>query len=140
MRPITTRTLRALGACPDQVDLFGRLYPKGVRRITTTTVRRALHEGLDVGWLLSRLSPTLWAEYERQHAPILAEYDRQISPLLAEYNRQRAPIWAEYDRQRAPIWAEYDRQRALLLAEYDRQHAPLLAEFLRRALREVSDA
>jgi hypothetical protein len=126
---ITTRFLRSLGACSDQVELFKRLYPNGVRRITTPTVRRALREGLDVVWLLGRLSPTLLAEYDRQIAPLWAEYDRQIAPLWAEYKCQIAPLWAEYDRQIAPIWAEHERQRALILAE-----------FLHRAFRGVSDA
>src|ERR1017187_9361324 len=81
-------------------------------------------------WLLNRAGyvwpDSLYAEYERQNAPLLAEYRRQRAPLLAEYERQRAPLLAEYRRQRAPLLAEYERQRAPLWSEYERQRAPLL--------------
>jgi len=56
--------------------------------------------------------PTLYAEYERQRAPLDAEYQRQRAPLYAEYERQCDSLYAEYKRQRAPLYAEYERQRA----------------------------
>jgi hypothetical protein len=104
---ITKTWLEERGACEDQLELFGKLYPDGVG-LTRAALIEAANAGLYVDWLEDQLDikPILRAEYERQIAPLWAEYDRQI-----------APLWAEYDRQIAPLRAEYERQIAALLAD-----------------------
>lgn len=45
---LTARDLRRKGACKRHVEMFERMYPDGISRVTGPMVQRALREGLDV--------------------------------------------------------------------------------------------
>lgn len=52
---ITARWLKAVGACPDAVARFRTEFPLGVSHVTAATVRRAIHAGIDVGWIANSI-------------------------------------------------------------------------------------
>lgn len=153
------------GACSDQLDLFGRLYPDGVR-LTRRALADAAAGGLHITWLVDRLhmKTSLRAEYECREAALWVEYRHQIAPLRAKYEAQKAALWAElrqkaklwpkiqtdprieYERQLLSaalwetLWAKYERQEALLWAGYQRQVDPLDVEYEKQLAPIVADA
>ena len=59
------------GACREQRERFAAEWPDGAE-VTEANVLRAFVLGLDVDWLLSHVLPApLWAEYQRQRAPLI---------------------------------------------------------------------
>jgi hypothetical protein len=145
MNKLTVRHLRKAGACSDQVRLFERTFPNGVRP-TMRAWAKAWAAGLDVFWCASLLRGPALAEYERVRGPALAEYERVRGPAWAEYERVRGPAWAEYERVRGAAWAEHERVTGAAWAEYERVRGPALAEYERvrgpaftKALRQTLD-
>jgi hypothetical protein len=122
MNKLTVRHLRKAGACSDQVRLFERTFPNGVRP-TMRAWAKAWAAGLDVFWCASLL-----------RGPALAEYERVRGPAWAEYERVRGAAWAEYERVTGPALAEYERVRGPALAEYERVRGPAFTKALRQTL------
>ena len=140
MRRITVEWLRKFGACPGQVAIVEREWPRGIP-VTVASARRAARL-LNVDWLINHLPHDLRDAYRRGRKPQLAAYDRGRKPLLTKYQRVLEPVWDEYkrecdrlfavyDRERRPVGDEYQRVCKRLWDEYQRACRPLLDEYQR---------
>jgi len=128
VRTITVADLRAARACSDQVRLFERTFPKGVR-VTLRNLNRAVKAGLDIVWTVKLLTPEQRAEYTKAIAPALDEYEKAIAPARAEYTKVKASAWAEYKKATDSAWAEYEKARATARAKHEKAKATALAEY-----------
>jgi hypothetical protein len=112
---LPARLLVAAGACPDQVALYRKLFPRTGAPLTPDGLAACRAAGLDIGFAARLLSPDALAEYQRVRGPAWAEYDRVRGLALAEYRRVAGLAWAECQRVRGPALAEYDRVQGLAL-------------------------
>ena len=117
MKRITVELLESINACPDQVETFSKLFPKGAP-VSMRSLAKAQRAGLDVFFLENLLTGLALAEYEKVRGPAWAEYEKIRDQAWAEYEKIRARAWAEYDKITAPAWAEYDKVTAPAWAEY----------------------
>jgi hypothetical protein len=91
---ITADTLRAKGACQDQIDLFAQLFPDGVH----VTVEAAVAVAGQFDWD--------WAARNLLSKKGMAAYEAAKAPAWAAYEAAEAPAWAAYEAATAPAWAE----------------------------------
>lgn len=111
---ITAAKLRSLGACEDQVAVFEREWPDGLR-LTLKACMRFVELYLDIDWAAEHLlPPSLWAAYQKARAPLWAEYKKARAPLWIKYEKAKAPLWAKYDKATAALWAKYEKAKAFL--------------------------
>ena len=115
---ITVEMLKAKDACENQVRIFAKEWPEGVR-VTKQALERAVELGLDIDWAAQNLLP----------APAWAAYAQAIAPAWAAYGQEKATAWAAYAQARATAWAAYDQARATARAAYDQARAPALAAY-----------
>ena len=82
---ITKRMLQAKGACPNQVAVFAKEWPRGATA-TLKNCKRAAKLGLDVHWVSKNLLPKkLDDAYEAQRKPLDDAYDAQRKPFYDAY-------------------------------------------------------
>ena len=133
---ITKRTLQAKGACPNQVAVFAKEWPRGAM-VTLKNCERAAKLGLNVHWVSKNLLPkNLYDAYEArwqsldnayvtQWQSLDAAYEAQWKPLDDAYWAQRKALCDAYDAQRQSLDDAYDAQRKSLYAAYEAQLQPL---------------
>ena len=114
MKRITVELLKSINACPDQVETFSKLFPKGAP-ISMRSLAKAQKAGLDVFFLERLLTAQAWAEHEKIAAQARAEYWKIRGQAWAEYWNIRGQAWAEYKKITAPAWAEYRKIEAQAL-------------------------
>ena len=86
MKRITVELLKSMNACPDQVETFSKLFPKGAP-VSMRSLAKAQKAGLDVFFLERLLTAPAWAEYKKITAPAWAEYEKITAPAEAEYEK-----------------------------------------------------
>ena len=64
MKRITVELLKSINACPDQVETFNKLFPKGAS-ISMRSLAKAQKAGLDVFFLERLLTAPAWAEFKK---------------------------------------------------------------------------
>ena len=85
---ITKRTLQAKGACPTQVAVFAKEWPRGAT-VTLKNCKRAAKLGLNVHWVSKNLLPkNLDDAYVAQRKPLCDAYEAQRKPLCDAYETQ----------------------------------------------------
>ena len=107
MKRITVELLESIDACPDQVETFSKLFPKGAP-VSMRSLAKAQKAGLDVFFLERLLT----------------------GPALAEYEKVRGPAWAEYRKVRGQARAEFEKIEGLAWAEYEKVVCPALVQAL----------
>ena len=96
---ITKRMLQAKGACPNQVAVFAKEWPRGAT-VTLKNCERAAKLGLDVHWVSKNLLPkNLDDAYEAQRQSLCDAYWAQQKPLDDAYVTQRQSLYAAYVAQ-----------------------------------------
>ena len=132
---ITVALLKSKEACEPQVELFERLWPRGLvipktdigrRRV----LRRAAENNVDVLWAATLLRAKSRAEYCRVCATAWSEYCRAYATAWSECYRAYTAAWSEYCRVCDSARAEYERVRTTARAEYDRVCATALLRLL----------
>ena len=116
MKRITVELLKSMNACPDQVETFSKLFPKGAP-VSMRSLAKAQKAGLDVFFLERLLTGPALAEYEKIRDQAWAEYEKIRARAWAEYVKIRAQALAEYEKIAAPAWAEYEKIRAQALVK-----------------------
>jgi len=80
--------LQAKGACPNQVAVFAKEWPRGAT-VTLKNCERAAKLGLDVHWVSNNLLPkNLDDAYEAQRKPLCDAYVAQWQSLDDAYDAQ----------------------------------------------------
>ena len=109
-RTLTLATLRARGACREQVALFKAKFGNSVKITEALCVEHSTE--FSWGWAASNLlSAPARAAYEAATAPARAAYDAAIAaiaPAGAAYNAATASAGAAYEAATAPAGAAYD--------------------------------
>ena len=107
---ITKCMLQAKGACPNQVAVFAKEWPRGATA-TLKNCKRAAKLGLNVHWVSKNLLPKkLDDAYGAQQKPLYAAYVAQRKPLYDAYVAQRKPLCDAYEAQRKPLCDAYETQ------------------------------
>jgi hypothetical protein len=118
MPVITPKWLKVHGACPDQVAIVRKHWPKGAT-LTLVQLRRAARLGLSLSWLAERvLNPAQRAVW----GAALVKANLAWDAAMAEPNRVRAAALAKADRAWNAASADLDRVWAwdAAMAEPDR--------------------
>ena len=122
---ITKRMLQAKGACPNQIAVFAKEWPRGAT-VTLKNCKRAAKLGLNVHWVSKNLLPKkLDDAYGAQQKPLYAAYEAQRKPLYDAYVTQRQSLCDAYDAQRKPLDDAYGAQRKSLCDAYWAQRKSL---------------
>ena len=122
---ITKRMLQAKGACPNQMAVFAKEWPRGAT-VTLKNCERAAKLGLNVHWVSKNLLPkNLNDAYEAQRKPLCDAYVTQWQSLDAAYEAQRKPLDDAYGAQLKPLYDAYVTQRQSLYDAYEAQRKPL---------------
>ena len=121
---ITRAWLEERRACPDQVAVFAREWPKGAE-LNEANIRRALELHLDLSWLAERV---LTAEPSRLYCEATAEADRLYCEATAEADRLYCEATAERSRLYDEATAEPSRLYDEATAEADRLYHEATAE------------
>ena len=116
MKRITVELLKSINACPDQVETFSKLFPKGAP-ISMRSLTKAQKAGLGVFFLERLLTAPARAEYDKIKVQAWAEYEKIRALALAEYEKIRVLALAEYEKIRDQAWAEYKKIQAQALVE-----------------------
>ena len=103
-RTLTLATLRARGACRDQLTLFRAMFGN---RVEITEARCIKHAAVfSWGWAASNLLSALaGAAYKAATAPARAAYDDAIVPAGAAYKAATDAAKTTYDATIASAWA-----------------------------------
>ena len=118
---ITKRTLQAKGACPNQVAVFAKEWPRGAT-VTLKNCERAAKLGLNVHWVSNNLLPkNLDDAYEAQRKPLDDAYWAQRKSLCDAYDAQRQSLDDAYVAQRQSLDDAYEAQWQSLDDAYDAQ-------------------
>jgi hypothetical protein len=94
---LSAKHLTAAGACPEQVKLFRKTFPKGAP-LTLASARKARKAGLDLSWCANLLDDSARKEYDRVDAPAWEKYQQVSAPARKKYQRADAAAWEEYLR------------------------------------------
>jgi hypothetical protein len=113
MKTITTRHLKHLRACPEQVVLFRDTFGSSVE-VTETAFVMAMEVGLNVRWLISK--PIVDA-YFAARKPIEDAYDAARKPIEDAYYAAAKPIGDAYDAAAKPIRDASDEELYRMLIE-----------------------
>ena len=117
---ITKALLESKGACADQVELFAKLFPRGVTLTEAVCVKHA-HE-FEWHWAAKHLlSYTAWEEYWKIDSLARAEYKKATDLALVEYAKVKGLARAEYVKVEGLARAEYVKVKGLAWAEYKKQ-------------------
>lgn len=103
---ITKRLLQSKGACVEQVELFAKLFPKGVMVTKALCVKHAQ----DFSW--SWAATNLFTEQQR------VEYFKIESSAMKKYEKIADLAWAQYKKIEDSAWADYEKIKDLVLSEY----------------------
>ena len=118
---ITKCMLQAKGACPNQVAVFAKEWPRGAT-VTLKNCERAAKLGLNVHWVSKNLLPKkLDDAYGAQQKPLYAAYVTQWQSLDAAYETQWQSLDDAYEAQRKPLYAAYEAQRKSFYDAYEAQ-------------------
>ena len=118
---ITKRMLQAKGACPNQVAVFAKEWPRGAT-VTLKNCERAAKLGLNVHWVSKNLLPKkLDDAYLVQRKALYDAYETQRKPLYDAYEAQRKSFYDAYVTQRQSFYAAYVTQRQSLYDAYEAQ-------------------
>ena len=118
---ITKCMLQAKGACPNQVAVFAKEWPRGAT-VTLKNCERAAKLGLNVHWVSKNLLPKkLDDAYGAQQKPLYAAYVTQWQSLDDAYEAQRKPLYDAYEAQRKSFYDAYEAQWQSLNDAYDAQ-------------------
>ena len=101
---VTTRQLKVKDACPDQVSIFKKEWPKGVE-ITPKVLERAVELKLDLRWFGLEFLPR----------PAQEAYDKAEAPAREAYRKATAPAREAYDKATAIAWEAYHKAEATAL-------------------------
>ena len=87
---IELKTLKELGACSEQVELFEKLFGDSVE----VTEELCLKHAGDFNWNFARqlLSGPAWAEYDKVCGLARAEYDKVCGPAWAKAFNANYPV------------------------------------------------
>lgn len=119
MPTLTLDTLRRLGACSGQTDLFQKHFGNTVE--VTPELCESVAGIFDWNWAARYLlQDQARAEYYRVRGQAQAEYNRVRAQACAEYDRVTAQARAEYDLVTAQAYAKYFRVTDQAWAEYNR--------------------
>ena len=122
---ITKRTLQAKGACPTQVAVFAKEWPRGAT-VTLKNCKRAAKLGLNVHWVSKNLLPkNLYDAYGARRKPLDAAYEAQRKSFYDAYEAQRKPLDDAYETQWKPLYDAYLAQRKPLDDAYLAQRKSL---------------
>lgn len=133
--PITADRLERLGACPDQVRRFRKLFGDGPAPLTAETAI-AHAQVFDWNWAAKRLlTPAARAAYEAAEATAWAAYLKAIAPARAAYEAALAAAQADYyEAMEDP--ADFGKARSIYevaeesaLAAYDEAVKPAQAVY-----------
>ena len=106
-RTLTLATLRAKGACREQLLLFKAKFGNSVEITEALCVEHSTE--FSWGWAASNLlSAPAWAAYEDATAPARAAYEAATAPARAAYEAATEAAWAAYDAASAPAWAAHE--------------------------------
>lgn len=109
---ITARLLASKGACPDQVKLFRRTFPKGAD-VTVKNALKAVSAGLDLNWAACNLlSAPAWKAYLKATAPAWKAYKEATAPALEAYEEATATALEACKEATATDWKAYEEARA----------------------------
>ena len=100
-KKISTKLLRRLKACEDQVVLFRETFPDSHETGVTINLRnakKAARAGLDLDWLAQTILPP----------PALKAYNEAIAPALKVYEEAIAAAWKAYNEARAAAGKVYN--------------------------------
>ena len=115
---ITKCMLQAKGACPNQIAVFAKEWPRGAT-VTLKNCERAAKLGLNVHWVSKNLLPkNLDYAYLAQRKSLCDAYDAQRKSLYDAYVAQRKSLDDAYDAQRKPLDDAYVTQRQSLYDAY----------------------
>ena len=133
---ITKRMLQAKGACPNQVAVFAKEWPRGAT-VTLKNCERAAKLGLNVHWVSRNLLPkklddaydaqrkSLCDAYLAQQKALCDAYETQWQSLCDAYLAQQKAFYDAYVAQRKSLDDAYDAQRQSLCDAYDAQRKSL---------------
>lgn len=81
---ITLKMLTDAGACPDEVEIFGRLFRDG-GEVTEALAATALAAGLDLDWAARKFfTVPAWKAYKEATAPAFARCAAICDEVTAE--------------------------------------------------------
>jgi hypothetical protein len=129
-RTLTLATIKAKGACAEQVELFRRTFGKSVDVSESLAATHASEHASAFDWTWAAanlLSPSAWAACEAARAPARAAYDAARATAQAACEAARAPAWAAYAAATAPARAAYAAATAPARAAYEAARAPAWA-------------
>ena len=116
---VTAKQLRDKKACEDQVLVFKKEWPRGVR-VTFDSLQRAAELELDLDWFAAAFLPApAWVDYCKATEIVRADYSTAIAVALVDYCKATEIVRA-HNRALAP---------ALALADYIKATAPALADY-----------
>jgi hypothetical protein len=114
-RTLTLATLKAKGACSEQVALFRQIFGQSVEITEALCVEHAALFSWE--WAAENLlsakaraaydaaTTTAEAAYEAAKAPARAAYEAATATASAAYEAARVAAWADYEAARATAWA-----------------------------------
>ena len=83
---VSTRSLKLLGACPDQVKLFRSVFGVSVR-LNKRVLIRAAREGLNIQWwAYCRLTEAARRTYDEAVATARRAYSKAVATANRDYN------------------------------------------------------
>ena len=108
MKRITKTLLRRLKACPEQVETFAKLFPRGAE-VTEENALKADKAGLDVNWLAYKvLTFPAWEQYQAAIAQAWKQLEAVTAPALEQYEAAKAPAWKQYEAATATALGQYE--------------------------------
>jgi hypothetical protein len=107
------------GACPDQVALFARTFPRGAA-VSAVNIRKAANAGLGVSW---------WAERVLTPAQAAAYLEATATASKA-YREATAPAWKAYWEAKATASKAYREATATASKAYREATAEALISVL----------
>ena len=105
MKKLTAEDLAAKDACPDQVEIFRKLWPDGVVP-SRRAIFRAAKASLDLSWYADHFLP----------APAREAYNKVCDPAGEAYDKACATAREAYDKACATAGEAYDKACATTLA------------------------
>ena len=123
---ISRKWLDEHGACREQAELFGRVWPDGVA-VTRETLELSAKKGLRLEWFAEQVLPRSdYAAFQAQRDTLGLACLAHLGTLHVAYEAQLRTLHADYDAQRDTMEADSPTQIARLEAAYRAQRDTLL--------------
>lgn len=105
---ITVRMLRARDACPTEIKIFRKEWPKGAE-VTADNLRRAAELGMFIDWLgdnfIKGANLDLWCEFISPHYVSFSKKFGQDKPLTESQQFRARQVYARVSTKRLiEIW------------------------------------